>query len=455
MRKLVGFLAFSLVALGCGAERPDTFYAPDIESEEPPPPPRPEAFATASWDELDLGELDSPEVREAMASACRNSISWLEGPNAPATIHYGPRDLTPAEAVAGHRGFLSLLGEYRNTATFRAALAERFTLMRSVGRPSGKTLFTGYYVESLEGSLTPVKGYTPAYGIPPELVEVIVADFAQSREGDTLFGTLRRVPERGLHVIDPLTPPLPPTALLYGKGIVRVNVKRFGDNPKTIRGQMDGSELVPYWTRAQIRSEGRLAGRGLEVAWIKNPVDLFFTEIQGTGILHLPDGTRATLHYATQNGHKYRAIGRLLRDEGHLPPDGVTMQSIYAWLMRNPHEQQRVMNYNESFIFFEVTSGSAQGYAGLTLTPRHSFAADLDYFPRAGLGFIDLPHPALNPDGTVTESGRVSRFGFFQDTGGAIKGPGRIDIFWGDDAAAKQLAGFTQHEGNTYILVPR
>ena len=125
---------------------------------------------------------------------------------------------------------------------------------------------------------------------------------------------------------------------------------------------------MPYWRRAEIDA-GRLAGRGLELAWARDPVDLFFMEIQGSGTLRFPDGRERRVGYAGANGRPYRAIGRLLIDEGHVPREAMSMQAIREWLRTHPDERERVLQHNESYVFFRPLPGPPEGSLGRPLTP--------------------------------------------------------------------------------------
>ena len=145
-------------------------------------------------------------------------------------------------------------------------------------------------------------------------------------------------------------------------------------------GRVEGRRLVPYWRRAEIDA-GRLAGRGLELAWARDPVDVFFMEIQGSGTLRFPDGQEQRVGYAGANGRAYRAIGRLLIDEGHVPREAMSMQAIRAWLAAHPEERQRVLQHNESYVFFRPLAGPPEGSLGRPLTPGRSIATDARLFP--------------------------------------------------------------------------
>jgi membrane-bound lytic murein transglycosylase A len=255
----------------------------------------------------------------------------------------------------------------------------------------GRAFATGYYEPEIEGSRTPQPGYVPIYRLPPDLVRCTKPD-----------GT-------------------------------------------TGRGRVDATgTCVLYYTRAEIE-DGALAGRGLELAWAKDPVDLFFLEIQGSGRIRLDDGTVMRIGYAGQNGRDYVAIGRQLRDRGILPPGGASMQAIKDWIRANPDQGRELMRENLSYVFFkELTGPGPVGALGAPVTPHGSVAADPNYVP---LGAPIYLHHA--------DRREVEGIWVAQDTGGAIKGPNRFDTFWGAGPEAVAIAGGMSASGEALILVPK
>jgi membrane-bound lytic murein transglycosylase A len=255
----------------------------------------------------------------------------------------------------------------------------------------GRAFMTGYYEPEIEGSRTPQPGYAPIYRTPPDLVRCTKPD-----------GT-------------------------------------------TGRGRIDETgTCVLYYTRAEIE-DGALAGKGLELAWAKDPVDLFFVEIQGSGRIRFDDGSVMRIAYANQNGRDYVAIGRLLRDRGILPPGGANMQSIRDWIRANPEQGRELMRENLSYIFFkELTGPGPPGALNVPVTTRATVAADPNYVP--------LGAPVYIHDADRRE---VDGLWVAQDVGGAIKGPNRFDTFWGSGADAAAIAGGMSANGQALILVPK
>jgi membrane-bound lytic murein transglycosylase A len=212
---------------------------------------------------------------------------------------------------------------------------------------------------------------------------------------------------------------------------------------KSIRGRVEGQAFVPYWDRAAIDS-GALAGRGLEIGWAADPVELFFLQIQGSGRLRLPDGGVMRIGYAGQNGRDYVAVGAVMRQRGLLQPGQGNMQGIMAWLRANPEEGRALMNENKSYVFFrELTGPGPIGALGVPVTGGASVAADVRFVPMGAPVFLSMD--------------RADATGLWvaQDTGGAIKGANRFDTFWGAGDEARAIAGGMAAKGVAWLLVPR
>jgi len=255
----------------------------------------------------------------------------------------------------------------------------------------GRAFATGYYEPEIAGSRTPQPGYVPIYAVPADLVRCTKPD-----------GT-------------------------------------------TGRGRIDETgTCVLYYTRGDI-DQGALNGKGLEIAWAKDPVELFFAEIQGSALVRFDDGSVMQIGYAGQNGRDYVAIGRLLRDRGILPPGGASMQAIKDWIRANPEQGLELMRENLSYVFFKPIPGSGPpGALGVPVTPRTTVAADPNYTP---LGAPIYLHDA--------DRREVDGIWVAQDVGGAIKGANRFDSFWGAGEQARAVAGGMSARGQALVLVPK
>jgi membrane-bound lytic murein transglycosylase A len=207
----------------------------------------------------------------------------------------------------------------------------------------------------------------------------------------------------------------------------------------------------PYLTRRDIEA-GALAGRGLEVAWVADPIDAFFLQVQGSGRISLLDGSRIRVGYAANNGHPYTAIGRLLVERGKLTKDAATMQTVRQWLRDHPDQATALMQENARYIFFREVEGDGPiGSLGVALTPGRSLAVDASLLPLGAPIWLDTTYPPGTP-----EAGRpLRRLMVAQDTGGAIKGAVRGDIYWGSGETALQYAGPMKQQGRYYLLLPK
>ena len=217
-----------------------------------------------------------------------------------------------------------------------------------------------------------------------------------------------------------------------------------------LRGRLNGRKVVPYHSRADIEA-GKAGGlQGRELAWVDDAVELFFLQIQGSGRIRLPDGSFVRVGYAEQNGHPYKAIGKVLIERGELPVGKVSMQSIQAWARANPDKLQDVLNSNPSYVFFrELPAGTdgPPGAQGVPLTGGGSVAVDPRHVP--------LGTPLLLATTLPDNMQALRRMVVAQDTGGAIRGPLRGDFFWGFGAEAGRLAGLMKQQGKWWILWPK
>ena len=271
------------------------------------------------------------------------------------------------------------------------------------GRATG--LFTGYYEPTLRGSREPKAPYmTPLYGLPKDLINVDLGQFSEELQG------------------------------------------------KRIVGRLQGRRLTPYTERQGIVA-GALAGRGLEIVYVDDPVDAFFLQIQGSGRVQLGDGGEVRLGYAGGNGRRYYAIGRELIKRGILSKENVSMQSIRTWLSANPEQGREVMDLNASYIFFRELKGAGPlGALGVALTPGRSIAVDRRLIPLGIPLWLQASRPAADAN---SENRPLHRVVLAQDTGGAIKGGVRGDMFWGHGPDAAAIAGRMKNAGQWFLLLPK
>ena len=203
---------------------------------------------------------------------------------------------------------------------------------------------------------------------------------------------------------------------------------------------------MPFHDRAAIDA-GALDGDNLAVVWVDDPVDAFFLHIQGSGRIALADGSELRVGYAAQNGHAYTAVGLILIDDGEVTREAMSMQAIRTWLAANPDRARDLMNRNRSYVFFAVLDGDGPlGSEGVALTPGRSLAVDRRFLPMSVPLWLDSTLPGEQP---------LRRLMIAQDTGGAIRGPVRGDVFWGYGEDAADIAGRMKSRGRYYLLLPR
>jgi membrane-bound lytic murein transglycosylase A len=270
------------------------------------------------------------------------------------------------------------------------------THMDAVQVGDGKAFATGYFEPEIAGARSKQAGYeVPVYKRPADLIDVDLGEFSDSYKG------------------------------------------------KTIRGKVQGSKFKLYDDRAAIE-DGSLAGRGLEIAYVADPIEFFFLQVQGSGRLRLPDGNVMRIGYDSQNGRDYTGIGKLMKDRGLLGPGESSMQGIVAWLRRNPEEGRKIMQENKSYIFFrELTGAGPLGAMGYPVIADTSIAADVKFVPLGAPVFLSMDR--AEPNGIWVA----------QDTGGAIKGSNRFDTFWGAGDRARSIAGGMAARGSALIFLPK
>lgn len=281
----------------------------------------------------------------------------------------------------------------------RAFFEQNFTPYEIHGNDR-EGLFTGYYEPRLTAATS---GGTPLYARPSNMFTADLGDFVPELKG------------------------------------------------KTITGRVEGEKFVPYYTREQIE-KGAIKGAAEEIIRVDDPVDAFFLQIQGSGQVRRADGSVLHVGYAAQNGLKYEAIGKELIARGELTKENTSMQTIRAWLEAHPQEAQALMNTNPSYVFFrEIGADGPLGAEGVALTPGRSLAVDRAKLPYGTPVFVDAAAPEA---AGKNEGPRFQRLMVAQDTGGAIRGAVRGDVFWGagEDAAFK--AGVMKSPGYGYVLLP-
>ncbi|MGE5061175.1 MAG: murein transglycosylase A [Betaproteobacteria bacterium] len=347
--------------------------------------------------------------RDSLHTAVQYSIAYLEKIPPEQIVGEQPRVFTAGEILASLEEFDRLLDGWSCKACFTREFERRFEFVPSSRDPvTNEVLFTGYYQPVIDGSLVRTEKFRyPVYG---RSADVIIAE--------------------------------------------QVSLKPQMSVEKIV-GRAEGEDFVPYYNRREIDQERRLEGRGLEIAWVADPIELFFLHIQGSGIIRLPDGNQLSVGYAGQNGWPYRSIGRLLIDSGKLTKDEMSMQRLRRYLRENPLEQNEIFNSNPSYIFFRTNAAGPMGSLEVPVTAGRSLATDSRLFPKGALVLVSTEIPAISDAGELTSWRAVRRFMLNQDTGGAIRGPQRADIYFGADETAANLAGYMNRQGRMFFPVLR
>jgi membrane-bound lytic murein transglycosylase A len=283
----------------------------------------------------------------------------------------------------------------------RRVIEEQFGIWRLEDAARGaEGVATGYYEPRLRGAKIPAGPYrTPLYKRPPEMVTVDLGDFSDELKG------------------------------------------------KRITGQVEKGRLKPMPQRREIVA-GAYDGRGLELVWVDDAVDAFFLQIQGSGQVVLPDGEILRVGYDGANGRSYTPVGRILIRDGEVPKEKMSMQAIRSWMEQNPDRAGALMDENASYVFFRELKGDGPiGAEGVALTPGRSIAVDRRFLPLGMPVWISTTDPETGAP--------IRRLTMAQDTGGAIRGVVRLDLFWGPGDEAAHKAGLMNQPVNMFLLLPR
>ncbi len=347
---------------------------------------------------------------DSLAQAVNRNIEYLNRLDPGYTFSYGPEKFTALQVRESQEAFLRLVSSTSDTGILNREIRKNFLVYRAAGRTGdGEVLFTGYYEPVLDASMKEEGPFKyPIYRMPDDLIKVDLSMFNKKYKGETIMA-------------------------------------RLADN-----------RVLPYYSRKQIEDEKVLQGKGLEIAWLKDPLDVAFLQIQGSGRLRLEGEETIPVGYMAANGHPYNSIGKYMIEKGYLTSEEMSMQAIRSYLAGHPEILNDVLNYNPSYVFFRVLDkDSPLGNIQVPLTGGRSIAMDSSLFPKGALCFITCKKPVIGSRGEIQGWTRFSRFVMNQDTGGAIKGAGRADIFWGNGRYAEIAAGYMKHEGELFVLIKR
>ncbi|MBF0460547.1 MAG: murein transglycosylase A [Magnetococcales bacterium] len=370
------------------------------------------SLEAVSWSEVPAALWQDRDTK-AWAEALERSALYYRRLPSEQIVHFGSSSVSVG-AMARACNELAGVARLGDGERLRTVLQQRYRLFRSVGNQQGDVLVTAYYEPLLHGSFRRSDRYFyPIYRRPPDLLES-----AAGADGHRKIYRL----ERGQPV------------------------------PYYDRSQIDGTLL----SIDKPGKPGKLAKRGLELVWVDSPIDAFFLHIQGSGRVVMENGRMLRLGYDSANGHSYLAIGKILIDEGQIPKEEMTMPRLRQWLLDHPAENERLFFANPSYVFFRELQGDPVGNINISLTPERSIATDHRLFPKGAPAILATTAPLFAGDGkTVTGWRPDIRWVVNQDTGGAIRGAGRVDLFVGFGDNVEHRAGvMKQTHSQLYFIAP-
>lgn len=324
------------------------------------------------------------------------------------TLTLGDRQVPVERLRKSADRFAALIDAHWGTPEFERAVTTEFEWVSMAGTDGqGKVHFTGYHLPLLEARERADATYRfPLYAAPADLVTVPLGAFRTNLAGQTLLG------------------------------------------------RMQGAQVVPYYTRQEIDDGQALAGRGLEIAWVADEMARYSLMVQGSGLLRYADGRIVNVNYAGQNGHVYSSLGKHLVAEGKIPQALISMPAIQDYFKAHPDELRGYLNRNASYVFFKLSPDGPYGCDGIPLTAGRAIATDKRLFPSGAIAYLEYPRAAFDAQGRPSRWDTGTRFVVDQDTGGAILGPGRVDIYWGGgEEAARQAGTLNGHGRASYLLI--
>jgi membrane-bound lytic murein transglycosylase A len=382
------------------------------------PPPREELLLPREKESIH--PLTDDGERISLRKAVENSRAYLEKkssfPHSPHNSSGYRGDLPTLEKA---RSSLSLFREILlNTpdqAEFARRIQESFYLWEPTDEGREKTiLLTGYYEPVLAGNLEGGGEYQyPIYRRPDDLVELTSGELSPGQ----------------------------------------VVEKRIG--------RMERGQVVPYYSRQEIDCQGALKEKGYELVWLKDPWERFVLHVQGSGQIRLPDGKMLRVGFAISNGRPYRSIGHFLVAKGFFAAQELSLRRVKAFLQNYPEQREEIFNLNARYIFFRLLPLSNRGQEGplgalnFPLTAGRSMATDHSIFPPGALAYLISQQPVFDDQGKFIGRKILRRFVLNQDTGAAMKGPARVDLFCGSGEKAGWVAGEMREEGKIYFLIAK
>jgi len=346
----------------------------------------------------------------SLERAINNQLAVMFEQDPASPVRLGDFTLTRGRLVETLEAFQKLLQKNLPQEEFNKKVSEEFLLYRVGKGKNKKVLFTGYYRPVITASPTPSPRYRfPIYQMPGK-------DF-------------QRVKKQG------------------GIRLVGSNsgIKQIRQSTKNWRNL----------TREEIDNKGALNHQGLEVAWLENELERYFLHIQGSGVLEFPDGTRQGVRYQGSNNYSYNGIGKLMIKDGVITTGQGSMQGIKKYFADNPQDTSKYLSQNKRYIFFSLSDEGAIGSGGGELVGGRSIATDKSIYPAGGLVFVKVRQPVLDANNKIKYWKPISRFVIDQDTGSAIRGKARADLYFGTGEEAGAKAGHYHEKGEVYYLIKK
>ncbi len=346
---------------------------------------------------------------QGLTASIDNSLLYFKKVPLERKFHYGKERYTAGHMILSLETFKTFLEKEPSSKALNDFIKSDYIVYEAAGNEDDKVLFTGYFEPIFDGRIEKSEEFFyPVYSRPQDLLEIDLSAFSDQYKG-------------------------------HKRLMARVN-----DSTKRV---------VPYYSRQQINAIEDFHTRSKPVVWLKSRVDRFFLEIQGSGRINLGNGDVLRVHYAASNGNAYRSIGRYLIGKNEILKENMSMQAIRSWLELYPHRMDEVLHHNESFVFFKTEEGGPYGSLGVEVTALRSIATDSRLFPKGALCFMQAQLPDKKYSSSLKEWEPASFFVLNQDTGGAIKGPARADLFCGNGDYAEFTAGHMNKYGKLFFLV--
>lgn len=386
-------ILFGLILSACltfvGCKTAEELPAPDYDK---PLPPGAHALRKitdpAMIPDITFACYETKDLRDSID----RSLSYLSKPSSQQFFPMG--EISHQQTVASLKALAQLLDSGVYGRDLSSAIKTKFDFYQSVGCDDrGTVLFTGYYTPIFDGSMAPSEKYRyPLYKQPVDLVK--------------------------------------------------------GPNGEILGQKLPDGTTRPYPTRREIEQTGMLKGQ--EIAWMADPFEVYIAHVQGSAILRTPDGQQVTLGYAANNGHEYQSVGQQMIKDGAVPSAGMSLKAMIEYFKANPQQIDKYVYQNPRYVFFRTDSGNPRGCLNECVTEMRTIATDKSIYPRGAISFLKTKLPRQSA-GAIRKA-PYSGFGLDQDAGGAIRAPGRCDVYMGVGDTAGQMAGQVYEEGKLYYL---